>query len=72
MLFNDLYIYDNNNHRISNGPMERVNADIKTMVRLSFGSNNFLRMRNRIMFAINEDAPMLRNRRKDNYKSKGK
>lgn len=61
-----------NNHRISNGPMERVNADIKTMIRLSFGSNNFLRMRNRIMFAINEDAPMLRNRRKDNYKSKGK
>ena len=39
-----------NDKRISNGPMERVNRDIKTLFRISFGSTNFTRMRNRIMY----------------------
>lgn len=30
--------------------MERANRDIKTILRLSFGSSNFPRMRNRIMW----------------------
>ena len=38
-----------NGYRISNGPMERTNRDIKTIFKLSFGSSNFPRMRNRIM-----------------------
>ncbi len=43
-----------NNHKITNGPMERTNEDIKTIIRISFGSKNFTRTRNRIMFCINE------------------
>lgn len=48
-----------NNHKITNGPMERVNRDIKTIFGISFGSTNFYRVRNRIMFSINEDSPIL-------------
>lgn len=48
-----------NGHKITNGPMERKNKDIKTIIRISFGSSNFIRMRNRIMFCLNEDAPIL-------------
>lgn len=39
--------------------MERANRDIKTIFRLSFDSRNFERMRNRIMYVINIDAPIL-------------
>lgn len=48
-----------NGHRISNGPMERVNRDIKTLYRTSYGMKNFVRTRNRIMFCINQNAPIL-------------
>ena len=61
-----------NGFRITNGAMERVNRDVKTMFRLSFGSSNFERMRNRIMFAINKDSPILYNRKKETNKRKGK
>ena len=39
--------------------MERVNRDIKTIFGISFGSTNFVRVRNRVIFCINEDAPIL-------------
>lgn len=61
-----------NGYRISNGPMERVNRDIKTVLRLSFGSTNFCRTRNRIMYAINENEPILYKRKKHTNKTKGK
>ncbi|MBR4495574.1 MAG: ISL3 family transposase [Acholeplasmatales bacterium] len=61
-----------NNHKISNGPMERVNRDIKTLNGISFGATNFNRMRNRIMFTINEDAPISPYRRKNTNKMSGK
>lgn len=61
-----------NNHRISNGPMERCNRDIKTLFRVSFGSKNFERTRNRIMFSINEGAPILYTRKLTTNKAKGK
>ena len=48
-----------NGHRISNGPMERVNRDIKTLYRTSYGMKNFVRTRNRIMFCINQNTPIL-------------
>ncbi len=48
-----------NGHKITNGPMERVNSDIKTIIRISYGSTNFIRMRNRFMFSINKDIPIL-------------
>ena len=61
-----------NNHKISNGPMERVNRDIKTLNGISFGATNFNRMRNRIMFTTNEDAPISPYRRKNTNKVPGK
>lgn len=48
-----------NGYRVSNGPMERINRDIKTIYRLSFGSTNFERIRNRIIYSLNSDAPIL-------------
>ena len=53
-----------NGKRISNGPMERVNRDIKTIFRMAFGSTNFFRMRNRIMYCLNDNAPILYTRKK--------
>ena len=61
-----------NGYRVSNGPMERVNRDIKTLFRQSFGSTNFKRMRNRIMFSKNLGAPILYNRKKETNKRNGK
>ena len=48
-----------NGHKITNGPMERVNRDIKQIFLSSYGSSNFTRMRNRIMYCINDDASIL-------------
>ena len=61
-----------NGYKITNGPMERVNRDIKTINNISFGSTNFPRMRNRIMFAINKDAPISPYRKKNTNKRIGK
>ena len=61
-----------NGYKITNGPMERVNRDIKTINNISFGSTNFSRMRNRIMFAINKDAPISPYRKKNTNKRTGK
>ena len=54
-----------NGYRVSNGPMERANRDIKTLFRTSFGSTNFERMRNRIMYSMNTNSPILYNRKKN-------
>lgn len=61
-----------NGHKITNGPMERVNRDIKTIFGISFGSANFYRVRNRIIFSINEDSPILAWRKPKSNKKVGK
>ncbi len=61
-----------NNHKITNGPIERVNRDIKTIFGISFGSTNFNRVRNRIMFSINEGSPILAWRKSNSNKKVGK
>ena len=61
-----------NNHKITNGPMERVNRDIKNLFSISFGSTNFERVRNRIMFYINDNSPILGYRKKLTNKRTGK
>ena len=55
-IINSFNIYDG--RRISNGNLEHKNADIKTLIRVSFGSTNFERTRNRIMFCSNKNAPI--------------
>ena len=64
------------NYRVSNGPMERANLDIKTLFRSSFGSRNFIRMRNRIMYTINQNSPIQypgkKSTNKYEYKKRGK
>ena len=59
-----------NDYRISNGPMEIANRDIKTILRLSFGSSNFPRMRNRIMWVMNDDSAILYIRKSSTNKRK--
>ena len=44
----------------------------KTIFRLSFGSRNFTRMRNRIMYVINDNNAILYERKKKANKYKGK
>lgn len=39
--------------------MERINRDIKTIYRLSFGSTNFERIQSIIIYSLNSDAPIL-------------
>lgn len=43
--------------------MERRNKDIKLLYEISCGATNFPRMRNRIMFCINKEAPILATRK---------
>lgn len=61
-----------NGYRISNGPMERVNGSIKTIFRLSYGARNFPRMRNRIMYVLNDDSAILYNRKSTTNKHIGR
>ena len=61
-----------NDKRISNGPMERVNRDIKLIYEISFGSTNFERIRNRIMYCLNDNAPILGNKKYKTNKTIGK
>jgi len=58
-----------NGHVISNGGMERANRDIKTIIRHAYGYTNFQRLRNRIMYVKNDDAPILGNRKKKENKN---
>lgn len=39
-----------------------------TLFRLSFGTTNFERMRNRIMYSLNSDSPILYNRKQKTNK----
>ena len=66
-IINSFHVVDG--RRVSNGKMERVNRDIKTISRSSYGSKNFIRTRNRVMDCINNDAYIL-NIRKDKTNSK--
>lgn len=47
-----------NGYVISNGGMERANRDVKTIIRNAYGYSNFKRLRNRIMYIKNNDAPI--------------
>lgn len=60
-----------NGFRISNGGMERVNRDIKTIFGISFGVTNFVRVRNRIIYSINDNCPILGAKKESNSR-KGK
>lgn len=57
---------------ISNGNLERKNSDIKTLIKVSFGNHNFSRTRNRILYSLNKNAPMLGDKKNTNYKMIGK
>ena len=62
-------------YRISNGPIERVNRTIKSIIEIGFGSTNFVRMQNRIMYCVNDNASVLYEKKQTNKtegKSRGK
>lgn len=62
--------------RITNGFIERKNKDIKTIIRMANGYRNFARFRNRVMFSLNKNEPILavpkKNTNKIKYKKRGK
>ena len=59
-----------NDRRVTNGPMERANRNIKTLFRNAYGARNFERMRNRIMFVMNSNSPTLYAPQKNTLKHK--
>lgn len=61
-----------NGKRISNGSMERINRSIKTLYHISFGSKNFERIRNRIMYTLNDNSTILGTSKKTTNKRIGK
>ena len=61
-----------NGKRISNGSMERINRSIKTLYHISFGSKNFERIRNRIMYTLNNNSTILGTSKKTTNKRIGK
>ena len=67
-----IVLYLNKEDMLSNGSMERVNIDIKTLYNISFGSTNFTRIRNRIMYTLNDNSPILGVSKKETNKVKGK
>lgn len=44
--------------RLSNGPIENMNSQIKTIIKSSNGYRDFSRLRNRIMYSLNKDTPI--------------
>ena len=52
-MINSFHIYKNK--RISNGPMESINEQIKTIFKVSNGNTNLTRNRNRIIYSLNEN-----------------
>lgn len=61
-----------NGYRISNGPIEKANSEIRKLIKISYGYSNFTRFRNRVMYSINRNEPIL-GVKKDNLNNrKGK
>jgi len=61
-----------NGFRISNGPIEKANAEIRKLIKVSYGCSNFIRFKNRIMYVINDNEPILGTRKKHTNKRKFK
>lgn len=56
-IVNSFKTYDDK--RISNGPIERLNKDLKTIINLQYGIKNFDRFRNRVMYCFNNNSYIL-------------
>ena len=50
-----------NNRRLSNGPIEGTNNTVKSIIKISYGSSNFLHLRNRIMYIVNKKKSYISN-----------
>lgn len=44
--------------RLSNGPIENMNSQIKTIMKTANGYKDFGRLRNRIIYSLNKDTPI--------------
>jgi transposase len=47
-----------NQRRLSNGPIENINSQIKTIMKSANGYKEFYRLRNRIFYTLNRDTPI--------------
>ena len=50
-----------NNRHLTNGPVEGVNNTIKTIIKISYGYSNFIHLRNRIMYIVNNNKNYISN-----------
>ena len=47
-----------NHRRLSNGPIENINSQIKTIMKSTNGYKEFERLRRRIFYTLNRDTPI--------------
>lgn len=44
-----------NGFRITNDPIEKVNSEIRKLIKVSYGCSNFIRFKKRFMYVINDN-----------------
>ena len=52
-----------NGFRISNGPIEKANTEIRKLIKVSYECSNFIRFKNWVMYVINDNEPILGTRK---------
>lgn len=60
------------NKRLSNGPIESLNSRVKIVLNNGYGYTNFRRFRNRLMYSLNYNEPIIGVDSNNSYKRKGK
>lgn len=60
------------NKRLSNGPIESLNSRVKILLKNACGYSNFDRFRNRLMYTLNKDEPIIGYNNKNSYNRVGK
>ena len=58
--------------RLSNGPIESLNSRVKIVLDNGYGYTNFNRFRNRLMYSLNYNEPIIGTDSNNSYKRKGK
>lgn len=60
------------NKRLSNRPIESLNSRVKILLKNACGYSNFDRFRNRLMYSLNKDEPIIGYNNKNSYNRVGK
>ena len=60
------------NKRLSNGPIESLNSRVKILLKNACGYSNFDRFKNRLMYSLNKNEPIIGYNNKNSYNRIGK